>query len=50
MYAWPKIVVADARDGMEYPMLTLDGGSDPATADYFVMKWAMSGFMEWWEQ
>ncbi|MEP7167850.1 MAG: M1 family aminopeptidase [Bacteroidota bacterium] len=29
MYAYPKIVVADARDGMEYPMLTLDGGYDP---------------------
>lgn len=29
MYAYPKIVVADANDGMEYPMLTMDGGSDP---------------------
>lgn len=29
MYAWPKIIVADARDGMEYPMITLDGGNDP---------------------
>lgn len=29
MYAYPKMVVADARDGMEYPMLTLDGGFDP---------------------
>lgn len=29
MYAYPKMVVADARDGMEYPMLTLDGGLDP---------------------
>jgi hypothetical protein len=28
-YAYPKMVVADARDGMEYPMLTLDGGRDP---------------------
>src|SRR5439155_2836980 len=26
MYAWPKITVADAADGMEYPMLTLCGG------------------------
>ena len=25
-YAWPKIIIADARDGMEYSMLTLDGG------------------------
>lgn len=29
MYAYPKMVVADAADGMEYPMLTLDGGREP---------------------
>ncbi len=29
MYAYPKMVAADARDGMEYPMLTLDGGWAP---------------------
>ncbi len=29
MYCYPKIVAADANDGMEYPMITLDGGSDP---------------------
>lgn len=29
MYVYPKMVVADARDGMEYPMLTLDGGAEP---------------------
>ncbi|HEU4716328.1 MAG TPA: M1 family metallopeptidase, partial [Bacteroidia bacterium] len=29
MYAYPKMIVADAQDGMEYPMLTLDGGYDP---------------------
>lgn len=28
-YVYHKMVVADARDGMEYPMLTLDGGLDP---------------------
>ena len=28
-YAYPKMIVADARDGMEYPMLTLDNGSSP---------------------
>lgn len=33
MYAYPKIIAADARDGMEYPMLTLDGGSDPGYYD-----------------
>jgi len=29
-YAYPKMVAADARDGMEYPMLTLDGGEWPS--------------------
>ncbi len=29
MYGYPKMVAADARDGMEYPMLTLDGGNWP---------------------
>lgn len=29
MYGYHKMIVADARDGMEYPMLTLDAGSDP---------------------
>ncbi|NNC85657.1 MAG: M1 family metallopeptidase [Bacteroidia bacterium] len=28
-YEWPKIIVADARSGMEYNMMTLDGGTDP---------------------
>ncbi len=28
-YMYPKMIVADAQDGMEYPMLTLDGGSSP---------------------
>jgi len=28
-YVYPKMIVADARDGMEYPMLTLDGGLSP---------------------
>ena len=28
-YVYHKIIVADARSGMEYPMITLDGGSDP---------------------
>ncbi len=30
MYQYPKMVAADAQDGMEYPMLTLDGGFDPS--------------------
>lgn len=33
MYEYPKMVVADAQDGMEYPMLTLDGGYDPDYRD-----------------
>ena len=28
-YVYHKMIVADARDGMEYPMLTLDDGGDP---------------------
>lgn len=28
-YIYPKMIVADAKDGMEYPMLTLDGGISP---------------------
>jgi hypothetical protein len=28
-YPHPKMIVADAQDGMEYPMLTLCGGYDP---------------------
>ena len=35
-YIWPKIIVADARDGMEYPMLTLDGGFDPYYRDLLI--------------
>lgn len=33
IYIYPKMVVADAKDGMEYPMLTLDGGWDPNYRD-----------------
>ena len=35
MYCYPKIVAADAQDGMEYPMLTLDGGSEPGYRGLF---------------
>ncbi len=31
-YIYHKIIVADARDGMEYPMLTLCGGAWPSNA------------------
>ncbi len=36
MYAYPKMIAADAQDGMEYPMLTLDGGFDPIYRSLFV--------------
>lgn len=36
MYGYPKMIVADARDGMEYPMLTLDGDKDPGYRDLLV--------------
>ncbi len=36
MYGYPKMIVADAQDGMEYPMLTLDGGFDPDYRDLFI--------------
>ena len=35
-YGYPKMVAADAQDGMEYPMLTLDGGSEPGYRGLFV--------------
>jgi len=35
MYRYPKIVAADAQDGMEYPMITLDGGSEPGYRNLF---------------
>jgi hypothetical protein len=35
MYCYPKIVAADAQDGMEYPMLTMDGGSEPGYRSLF---------------
>ncbi len=35
-YTYHKIIVADARDGMEYPMLTLDGGKDPSYRGLFI--------------
>ena len=32
-YVYHKVIVADARSGMEYPMITLDGGIDPSYRD-----------------
>ncbi len=36
MYTYHKMIVADAKDGMEYPMLTLDGGYDPGYRGLFI--------------
>ena len=44
MYEYPKIVAADARDGMEYPMLTLDGGKDPDNHGLLVHEIAHNWF------
>lgn len=35
-YAYPKIIVVDARAGMEYPMLTMDGGGSPEYAHLLI--------------
>lgn len=43
-YGYPKIVVADARDGMEYPMLTLDSGTDPNYRSLLMHEVAHSWF------
>ena len=32
-YVYHKVIVADARSGMEYPMITLDSGHDPGYRD-----------------
>ncbi|WP_276131987.1 M1 family metallopeptidase [Polluticoccus soli] len=44
MYQYPKMVAADAADGMEYPMLTLDGGSDPGYRGLLVHELAHNWF------
>lgn len=43
-YAYPKMVAADAADGMEYPMLTLDGGSEPGYRGLLVHEIAHNWF------
>ena len=45
MYEYPKIVVADAGDGMEYPMLTLCGGSYPSHRALIAHEVAHNWFM-----
>ena len=43
-YAYSKMIVADARDGMEYPMLTLDGGRDPGYRDLLAHEVGLNWF------
>ena len=43
MYGWPKFVMCDAEDGMEYNMLNLDGGWEPNNYDLI----AHEGGHEW---
>lgn len=43
-YAYPKMVAADAADGMEYPMLTLDGGREPGYRGLFMHEIAHNWF------
>lgn len=44
IYAYPKMVAADAADGMEYPMLTLDGGAEPGYRGLLVHEIAHNWF------
>lgn len=43
-YPYPKMVAADANDGMEYPMLTLDGGREPGYRGLLVHEIAHNWF------
>lgn len=43
-YHYPKMICADAQDGMEYPMLTLDGGYDPAYRSLFIHEMTHNWF------
>jgi Peptidase family M1 domain len=44
MYEYPKMIAADANDGMEYPMLTLCGGADPDYRGLFTHEIAHNWF------
>lgn len=43
-YHYPKMICADAQDGMEYPMLTLDGGFDPVYRDLLIHEMTHNWF------
>lgn len=45
MYVYPKMVAADARDGMEYPMLTLNSGNWPGHQFVIAHEVAHNWFM-----
>lgn len=45
MYHYPKMICADAQDGMEYPMLTLDGGYDPEYRSLLIHEMTHNWFM-----
>ncbi|MBK9283458.1 MAG: M1 family metallopeptidase [Sphingobacteriaceae bacterium] len=44
-YHYPKMIVADAQDGMEYPMLTLCGGFDPGYRSLIIHEMTHNWFM-----
>jgi aminopeptidase N len=44
MYHYPKMVAADANDGMEYPMITMDGGREPGYRGLLVHEIAHNWF------
>jgi hypothetical protein len=44
-YHYPKMICADAQDGMEYPMLTLCGGFDSGYRSLFVHEMTHNWFM-----
>ena len=43
-YHYPKMICADAQDGVEYPMLTLDGGYDPEHRDLLIHEMTHNWF------
>ena len=46
MYQYHKIIVADARSGMEYPMITLDRGKDPGYRGLLIHEIAHMWFFD----
>lgn len=43
-YYYPKMICADANDGMEYPMITLNGGFDPGYRTLFIHEMTHNWF------